>query len=102
MSNLDSPESSKPSQSPSATPKKSKDDFSDFFRLQPAKPIELKLLEDRVALIFPAQHKQDDDWQALVQRLNQRLANPNRAWADHAPVDLILGSRLLDGRQLLF
>ncbi|NJN24284.1 MAG: septum site-determining protein MinC [Acaryochloridaceae cyanobacterium RL_2_7] len=81
--------------------KQSKDDFSDFFRTQPVKPIELKVLEDRVVLIFPAQNKQDDDWQALVQRLNQRLAHPHHGWADHAQVDLILGARLLDGRQLL-
>ena len=101
MSNLDSPESSKNPPEANSSPKKEKDDFSNFFRLQPTKPIKLEVVDDRVVLIFPEQNKQDDDWQALVQRLNQRLANPNSVWSPQAKVDLILGARLLDGRQLL-
>lgn len=79
---------------------KNRDDASQFLNLQPTKPIELSVLEGRVALIFPPQNKDDDDWQAIVQRLNQKLANPNTRWKAQSPVDLVLGNRLLDGRQL--
>ncbi len=101
MSNLDSSQSSsKQFQQNSSRARNNRDDFSSFLNLQPTKPIQLSVLEGRVALIFPEQNKKDDDWQAIVQRLNQKLANPNTTWNPQTPVDLVSGNRLIDGRQL--
>lgn len=101
MSNLDSPQGSSPA-SPSnpSSPKRNRDEYRGLLNLQPVKPIKLSVVEDRVAIVFPEQHQQGDDWQALVQRLNQKLAHPNTVWNEPAKVDLATGNRLLDGRQL--
>lgn len=101
MSNVDSSQSSSP-KFPQNSPRarKDRDDFSQFLNLQPTKPIELQVVEGRVALIFPPQNKQDDDWQAIIQRLNQKLANPNSTWDAQSQVDLMVGARLVDGRQM--
>ncbi|MEM9136544.1 MAG: septum site-determining protein MinC [Cyanobacteria bacterium P01_F01_bin.42] len=100
MGNFDSSQPSSPSPSNHPGSKRDRDEYAGFLNLQPLTPIRLSVVDGRVVIVFPEQHQKDDDWQALVQRLNQKLANPSTAWKEHAKVDLILGGRLLDGRQL--
>ena len=101
MSNSDSSQSSHGQPGPNPTSEKNnRDEFTSLLNLQPLRPIKLSVVDGRVVLIFPAQNKQDEDWQAIVQRLNQKLTNPSTTWESQSRVDLLVGNRLLDGRQL--
>ncbi len=71
-----------------------------FFTAQPSRPIQIQECDGRLAVMLPLQGEGSNDWNAVLRRLEQRLANPDVHWKNTAGVDLIVGQRLLDQRQL--
>ncbi len=55
---------------------------------------------DRLLLIFPAATASNLEWLDLWQQFQIRLDAGNRFWQPRTPVDLVVGDRLLDQRQL--
>lgn len=70
-----------------------------FFTIQPSRPIDMTVCDDRLVIALPAPVNTDQDWSAILQRLKQRLSNPESSWETIAAVDLVVENRLIDQRQ---
>ncbi|MCM1984218.1 septum site-determining protein MinC [Lyngbya confervoides] len=58
------------------------------------------MCDGRVVLLLPEQDGSESDWSSILQRIQQHICQPTPPWAANSKVDLIVGKRLLDPRQM--
>lgn len=101
MSNSDAYQSASGSLDPKFTKSaQEREEAQKFFIAQPSQPIYIEECDGRLVLILPPPRSDSNDWDAILRRLEQRLAHPNAHWQSTSGSDLIVGQRLLDQRQL--